>query len=114
MTIDTNGITGHIDHIVAARAACLVFYRQKPSDNRFKRIRLACLSQRQLPTINTGWLYMEPGHTDSEIDEVVDTRHLREEIIAVMRAHHTQRADYEANLARQGEMLGMNYFIVKT
>lgn len=114
MTIDTNGITGHIDHIVAARAACLVFYRRKAEDSRFSRIRLACLPLHHLPAINTTWLYMEPGHADSEIDEVVDARHLREEIIAVMRAHHTQRADYEANLARQGEALGMNYFIIKT
>lgn len=114
MTIDTNGITGHIDHIVAARAACLVFYRRKAEDDRFSRIRLACLPLHHLPAINTTWLYMEAGHTDSEIDEAVDARHLREEIIAVMRTHHTQRTDYEANLARQGEALGMNYFIVKT
>ena len=114
MTIDTNGVTGHIDHIVAARAACLVFYRQKAKDSRFKRIRLACLPYDRLPAVNTDWLYMEPGRTDAEIGEVIDARHLRDEIIMIMQAHHTQRADYKANLTRQGEMLGMNYFIVKT
>src|SRR5687768_11757680 len=29
MTLDLNGYTGHIDHIVAARTACQVFYRLK-------------------------------------------------------------------------------------
>lgn len=31
---DLNGITGHIDHIIAARAACYAFYRLKASDTR--------------------------------------------------------------------------------
>lgn len=113
MSIDTNGITGHIDHIVAGRAACLVFYRLKARDSRVTRLRLACIPEARLPDVNTDWLYMEAGRSDAEIDEVVDAREYRDDIIAIMRAHHTQRGDCEANLARQGEMLGMNYFIVK-
>lgn len=114
MTLDLNGITGHIDHIVAARAACLVFYRLKAHDNRYQRIRFACLPASQLIAANTTWLYMEAGHPDDEISEVVDARDYRDEIIAVMRAHHSQRADAEASLARNGDSLGMNYFLVRT
>lgn len=113
MSIDTNGITGHIDHIVAGRAACFAFYRLKARDSRITRLRLACIPEARLPEINTDWLYMEAGRSDAEIGEVIDAREYRDEIIAIMRAHHTQRGDCEANLARQGEMLGMNYFIVK-
>ena len=29
MSIDLNGVTGHIDHIVAGRAACCAFYQAK-------------------------------------------------------------------------------------
>jgi LmbE family N-acetylglucosaminyl deacetylase len=114
MTIDTNGITGHIDHIVASRAALLAFYRLKEKDHRFTRIRLACLPLASMPTADITWLFADAGHPDNEIDEIVDARHLRTDIIAVMNAHHTQRADRDANLAREGENLGMNYFIVKT
>ncbi len=112
MSIDTNGITGHIDHIVASRAACLVFYRLKPHDPRVTRLRLACITKDRLPEVNTDWLYMDAGRRPDEIGEVIDARQYRDDIIAIMRAHHTQRADCEASLARQGEMLGMNYFIV--
>ena len=114
MSIDTNGITGHIDHIVAGRAACLVFYRLKAKDTRVTRLRLACITKDRLPEVNTDWLYMDAGRSDTEIGEVIDARDLRDEIIAIMRTHHTQRGDCESSLARQGQMLGMNHFIVLT
>lgn len=112
MSIDTNGITGHIDHIVAARASCLVFYRRKPNDARFTRLRLACIPASLLPTINTDWLYMEAGRTDEQINEVVDARDHHEQIAAVMHAHRTQRSDGDAALTRRGDQLGINHFIV--
>ena len=114
MSIDTNGITGHIDHIVAGRASCLVFYRRKMSDPRFTRLRLACVPTEQLPAVNTDWLYMEAGRTPEEIDEIVDARSYHDRIVAVMRAHHTQRSDAESALARRGDDLGLNHFRVLT
>ncbi len=113
MTIDSNGITGHIDHIVASRAASLVFYRIKPTDNRFTKIKFACLPYEQNPTIRTDWIYMDVGRRPDEIGETVDARHIAEQIKAVMYCHSTQKADYDAALARRGDNLGLNYFIVK-
>lgn len=114
MTNDLNGITGHIDHIVAARTACKVFYQMKQRDERFQRIRLCCLSDQDMPAMNINWLYMEPGHPMNEIDQTVDARDLRDEIIAIIRAHHTQRHDGEQHIAQRGERIGLNHFIVKT
>lgn len=114
LTNDLNGITGHIDHIVAARAACQVFYQMKQHDKRFRRIRLSCLSHQDAPTINTGWLYMEAGRTPDEIDETIDNRHLRSEIIAIIRTHQTQRRDGDYCINWHGDRLGIDYFIVKT
>jgi LmbE family N-acetylglucosaminyl deacetylase len=111
---DLNGITGHIDHIVAARAACYVFYHMKQRDKRFQRIRLSCLSRRDAPAINTNWLYMDAGRTSEEINETVDNRHLREEIIAIIQTHHTQRHDGDYCIAWHGTQLGVDHFIVKT
>lgn len=112
MTSDLNGISGHIDHIVAARTACWAFYRLKSADDRFTRIRLACIPRQMLPNANTNWLYMEPGRSEAEIGEVVDARPLRDDIITIMRAHHTQRGDGESHIAQRKEKLGLNYFIV--
>lgn len=113
MTSDLNGITGHIDHIVAARAACLAFYHLKSRDTRMTRIRLACIPRKSLPHINTDWLYMEPGRDNDEIGEIIDARALHKDIIAIMRAHHSQRKDGESHITQLGDNLGLNYFIVK-
>jgi len=113
LTNDLNGITGHIDHIVAARTACYVFYTLKQHDPRFTRIRLTCLADTAMPHSNTHWLYMEAGRSANEINETVDARHLRDELITIIRTHHTQRADGEQHIAHQGETIGLNHFIVK-
>lgn len=113
MSLDLNGYTGHIDHIVAARTACLAFYRLKQQDNRFIRIRLACVPSNIAPTTNIDWIYMESGRTPSEVDEIVDARELKDDILRVMNAHDSQRADRDATIKSQGDNLGLNYFIVK-
>lgn len=112
MSLDPNGLTGHIDHIVASRAASLAFHTIKSHDQRLTRIRYACLSNEQYPTIQTDWIYMDAGRQPDEIHETIDARSLRNEIIDVMRCHASQRADCEANLAKLGDNLGLNYFIV--
>lgn len=111
---DLNGISGHIDHAVAARAACWAFYRLQADDQRFKRIRLSCVPRKMMPHSNNQWLYMEPGRTESEIGQVVDARYLKDEIISIMRCHHTQRGDGESHIKQRGDQMGLNYFIVLT
>ena len=113
LTNDLNGITGHIDHIVAARTACYVFYTMKQRDSRFSRIRLACLPATTMPESNTHWLYMEAGRRDDEIDEIIDARHLHDELITIIRTHHTQRGDGEQHIAQRGDNIGLSHFIVK-
>jgi LmbE family N-acetylglucosaminyl deacetylase len=114
ITSDLNGISGHIDHIVAARAATWAFYTLKSDDKRITRIRLTCIPRSMMPESNINWLYMEPGRPDEEIGEIVDARYLIEDIIKIMRTHHTQRDDGEGHIQRRGEGLGMNYFVIKT
>lgn len=113
LTNDLNGITGHIDHIVAARTACYVFYAMKHRDTRLQRIRLACIAREDLPDCNTHWLYMEAGRTAEEISEVIDARDVRDEIMAIIRTHQSQRHDGEYHITQRGNRLGMEYFIVK-
>jgi LmbE family N-acetylglucosaminyl deacetylase len=114
MTLDLNGLTGHIDHIVAARAASKVFYTLKAADGRFSRIRFFCLTDKHYPTENTNWIYMEAGRTPEEIDEIIDARNLKEDILNIMHAHYTQRGDAQSQIATLGDDLGLNHFIVKS
>lgn len=110
VTIDLGGVTGHIDHIVAARATCWAYYTLKKHDYRIKRVRLACLSRTEAPELNVDWIYMQPGYGAAEIDETVDARAYRERIVDVMHAHHSQRADCEQHLRSSSENIGLNYF----
>ena len=112
IAFDLNGLTGHIDHIVASRAAMLAFYRLKASDPRIARLRLACLPYELYPAVDTMWLYMEAGRSANEIDQVVDARDLRNDILQVIRAHNSQRQDGNTVIRTFGDQLGMNYFRV--
>ena len=113
MSMDTNGISGHIDHIVAGRSACYVFYTLKERDSRVTRIRLVCIPKSQLPTSNTHWLYMDAGREEKEISETVDGSEYHDEIIKIMRTHHSQRNDGESHIKHRGDQLGVSHFIVK-
>ncbi len=114
MSMDTNGISGHIDHIVAGRSACYVFYKLKATDPRVTRIRLACIPKIWLAEPNTHWLYMEAGRDESEIGETVDAREHHDEIIEIMRTHHSQRGDGESHIENRGDQIGISHFIVKS
>ena len=113
MAFDLNGLTGHIDHIVASRAACWAFYTLKNKDSRLKQIRLYCFTDTEVPRSNVDWIFMEQGHPLQEINEVVDAREYHNEILEVMRAHHTQRQDAAAAIQNRGNNLGLNHFLVK-
>lgn len=113
VTLDLNGYTGHIDHIVAARTACFVYYSLKKSDERFRAIKFACFPKELVPTISTDWIFMEPGRSPEEITETIDARDIKKELLEIIHTHHSQRADGEAMIKSQGENLGLNYFIVR-
>lgn len=114
MAFDMNGLTGHIDHIVASRAAALAFFRLKAADQRLTRLRLACLPGDLYPHTDTNWLYMEPGRPAEEVDDIVDARDFRNEILEVIHAHHSQRQDGAAMIRTFSDQLGMNYFLIRT
>jgi len=114
MGFDLNGLTGHIDHIVASRALCLAFYHLKQQDDRFTRIRLFCLPREQNLEVNTDWIYMEAGRTPEEIGEVIDAREYHDQIIEVMHTHHSQRGDAQTQINALGRDIGINHFIIRT
>lgn len=112
MSIDLNGVTGHLDHITVARVACYIYCTLKEHDARVTRMRLACISEAEAPEANCAWLYMEKGHSLTEIGETVDARAHLETITQIMHAHHTQRADCEAHIQKMGDRIALNHFLV--
>lgn len=113
ITLDTNGITGHIDHIVATRSTLLAFYRLKKSGLPVTRTRLACLSQEDFSDINTGFTLREAGRPIGDINETVDVRDaLYDKVCEIMYAHHSQRADADYWINTLGDKVAVNHFVV--
>lgn len=112
MSIDLNGITGHLDHIAIGRIACYVYCAIKEADPRVTRLRLACITDGEAPSSNCDWLYMERGRTPTEIKETIDASEHLETIKQIMHAHQTQRADCEAHLKKMGDRVALNHFLV--
>lgn len=112
MALDLNGFTGHIDHIVASRSACLAFYRLRDANLPITRIRLFCWANSDHSLVDTGFVFMEPGRRDEEISETVDASHHIEKVHEVMQAHHTQRNDYEWMVQKRGNNLAVNHFVI--
>jgi LmbE family N-acetylglucosaminyl deacetylase len=112
MSMDLNGITGHLDHIFIGRVACYVYYTLKENDPRITRLRLACLPLEHAPTANCHWLYMDAGRTPEEIGETIDARAHLDTIIKAMRAHRSQRSDGEGHIEKLGDKVAINHFIV--
>lgn len=111
MSLDLGGLTGHLDHIFMARVACYVFYRLQAEDQRFTKIRLACLHANDHPASNCNWLYMDAGRTPEMISETIDASVHLEKIKEIMRVHHSQRGDYQSIIEKLGDRVAINYFV---
>lgn len=111
ISMDLNGVTGHIDHIVAARSACLAFYRLRAKGFSMNRIRLACLPDEGLADINTDFVFMEAGRKPHEITETIDARLYLDKVYEIMHAHHTQRSDGGTQIEKLGDRVAINHFI---
>lgn len=114
MTMDDNGITGHVDHTVASRAATFAFEMLRAEGLPVTRLRYACVPRELFPAPNIDWIFMPAGRLPEEIDEVVDAREVFETVERIIRCHHTQRHDGETHLALRGQQVAVNHFIVKT
>lgn len=113
MTFDPNGISGHIDHIVASRAASWAYYTLKAEGLTMLRLRYFCVPQTTYPDIQHDWIFMEQGRQKYEISEVIDAREHFDTVNQVMRTHFTQRSDGESHLKRQGKNVAINHFIIQ-
>ena len=103
VTFDTNGLTGHLDHVAASYMATHVFYQLKahpPAGATIHEIAYFCFSQHQLPAPRLDYfVYMPAGYPDNYITRKVDVSKLLPRKYKIMHLHKTQRADAETFLA---------------
>lgn len=105
MTLDTNGITGHLDHIAISFIATFVFYKLKsspPANTTVVELAYFCLSKNQAPDPDLAYfVYCPQGHENAYItrSEPVPNE-LIEKKFAIARMHTSQRSDAEALVRR--------------
>ncbi len=104
VTMDQNGISGHIDHIVMSYVATFVFVALRAQDKRFKELRYTCVSEKMLPHADTSFVFRSKGRSAKEIDIISDITSVFEQKKEIMRAHKSQRADAEMLIERAESM----------
>jgi len=95
ISMDQNGISGHIDHIVMSFVSCFIYVKLKERYPQIKQLWLACIPEAMLPTPDTSFVYRSKGRSSSEIDLSVDIASVFELKKQIMRSHVSQRNDAE-------------------
>ena len=100
ISMDQNGISGHIDHIVMSFVSCFIYVKLKEHYPQIKQLWLACIPEAMLPTPDTSFVYRSKGRSPSEVDLSVDIASVFELKKQIMRSHVSQRDDAEMIIQR--------------
>jgi LmbE family N-acetylglucosaminyl deacetylase len=100
ISMDQNGISGHIDHIVMSYVSCFVYTKLQEKYSQINKLWLTCISRDILPEPDTSFVFRSRGRSESEIDLSVDITEVYELKKSIMRAHKTQRDDAEMIISR--------------
>jgi LmbE family N-acetylglucosaminyl deacetylase len=99
LTMDQNGITGHIDHTVMSNVTSYIFIRLRQKDNRFNTVFYYCLSEHQAAKANCDFVFMPKGRALHDIDITNDISDVYEDKKELMRLHASQAEDIEKTIA---------------
>lgn len=113
ITLDFNGLTGHLDHVAAAHITAYVSHRLKhrsPKNARIGTLDYFCFSEKQVPKPDTGFVFMPAGREKSYISKTVDVTDVLDEKLAIMREHYSQRGDAEGIISAGNELLATENF----
>lgn len=116
ITFDTNGLTGHLDHIAVSYITTYVFYELKKSPPRGSKVtELAyyCLSAEQAPTPDLKYfVHMPAGRGHLYINRQVDAHDMVDKKRQIISLHHSQATDVANALARDDAELAIENFHV--
>lgn len=104
LTLDPNGITGHIDHVFVSSVTTCAYVRLKKECHGCMEIgtlRYSCIPRSFAPEPRMEWLLAPMGRSSDEIDETIDIRSVKDIKRSIMRCHQSQLHDVEAAIAMQ-------------
>jgi len=114
MTFEPQGLSGHIDHIVASLVATFVYSHWQdwaPKQARRGELRYFCLCDKQKSEDLDYFVYSPAGYSENDIDETVLVGDILEQKKDVIRSHASQR-DHERALNRDNHSLANEHFLL--
>lgn len=115
ITFDLLGLTGHLDHILAAYAATHQFYSLKndtPHNVTIGELWYYCLSEQQAPNKEWTDYYMPIGRDEQHINRTINVSSVLAQKYAIMDAHATQKHDADYWKALGDELISQEHFRV--
>ncbi len=111
LTFNINGVTGHLDHIAVALATSFVFQKT----DFIQTLLYFCLEKSmQEQWAKNYFIFIPPGYSENEVDEVVDVSAVWQQKLEAIKAHHSQQGDVD-NILKLLENLGKkSEFFLKT
>lgn len=111
LTMNPNGGSGHIDHIVVSMVSSFVFERLKF----IKKIMYTAMTTQFTDRWkkNSYFIYRPPGIPRSSVDEIVDVSDVWDTKIAAMEVHKSQSDDYKRIIKMREGLPKEEYFIVR-
>lgn len=110
ITMDKNGVSGHIDHITISMVTTFVFRKL----SFIKEIWYHAMPKERAAERKDYFIYFPPGYEKSEIDKIVDVADVWDTKVAAMREHKSQAKDMENILTRAKNYPKEEYFIIRT
>ena len=114
MTFDTTGLSGHLDHIATSMIAHYVFVKLRQAYSgdtsvHFKRMWQFCIESSDFDH-NIGFVYAPAGRLKQELHFINDVSDVLPQKLAIMQAHHSQRADADWHITHRHEQLKKECF----
>lgn len=95
ITMDQNGVSGHIDHIVMAMVTSYVYVKLSTDDSRIKNVHYYCLCDDENPDNDISFVFKPKGYAKSELTIINDITDVFETKKMIMRLHASQTNDAE-------------------
>lgn len=97
MTFDTNGLSGHIDHIMTSYVTTYVFHKL----SFIQKLWYYCLTEKMSNELGYDYfIHFPSGYKQSGIDKIIDVSDVWDTKVKAMVAHKSQKHDAERILER--------------
>lgn len=110
ITFEPLGVSGHIDHITITSVVNYLFDRL----SYIRKIMYYTLSREAREMIQDYFVYMPPGHSKAEVDQIINVADVWETRLSAVRAHKSQPQDQKMVLDILSRLPREEYFFVRT